>query len=160
MPKYIITSDSPIHAREIPGHDPDAEVGGGPIIPERPTLPPDWERPTLPPREEWPPLPPWAQPGVGLPIPPSVEHPMVPVEPEVTDPPEIWPPVRIPPELPDISGKTLALVRVFVSRHVNYLAWVIIDNEEAKAKAKAALEAIKARLPGTMPPMVPPRQPK
>lgn len=160
MPKYIITSDSPIHAREIPGRDDDAEIGGGPIIPERPSLPtpPEgWERPTLPPKDEWPPLPPWLQPGVGLPIPPTPEHPMVPVEPEVTDPPEIWPPIRVPPEMPDLSGKTLALVRVFVSRHVNYLAWVLIDNEEAKAKAKAALEALKAKFPQGLPPRPTPK---
>lgn len=157
MPKYIVQSESPIHVRAIsaPG-EPDIGLPGEPEAPDTggpggwPSFP---ERPghglpiQIPPKDEWPPLPPWLQPGVGLPIPPTVEHPMVPVEPEVTDPPEIWPPIRVPPEMPDLSGKTLALVRVFVSRHVNYLAWVIIDNEEAKAKAKAAIEAIKSKLP-------------
>lgn len=148
MPKYIISSESPITARELNRPDlPDWEVGGGPIIPERPKPPEDWERPSLPPREDWPPLPPWFQPGVGLPIPPTVEHPMVPVEPEDDiDPPDIWPPIERP-SLPDLSGKTLALARIYVSRHVNFLTWVVIDHEEAKTKWQAIKAKIKDKMP-------------
>ena len=145
MPKYIVRSDGPIEVREVTRPtDPDAEVGGGPIIPDRPTLPPDWERPTLPPREEWPPLPPFLQPGVGLPIPPSPEFPMVPVDPPI-DPPPIWPPVM--PELPDLSGKTLVLACFFVSRHVKKYRWVVIDHAEVKAKVEAAKQWLKDNMP-------------
>ena len=146
MPYYFVKGE----IREVQKPElPDWEVGGGPIIPERPSLPPDFERPTLPPREEWPPLPPFFKPGVGLPIPPSPEFPMVPVEPEV-DPPEIWPPLPSHPTLPDMTGKTLILVRVFVSRHVNFLRWVVIDHAEAKAKLEKAMEWLKAH---PMPPI-------
>jgi hypothetical protein len=68
---------------------------------------------------------------------------MVPIDPEETDPPAIWPPMPTPPTLPDMSGKTLVLARFFVSKHVNFLRWVIVDNEEAKAK----WEAVKGKLP-------------
>lgn len=150
MARYLVTSEAPISVRKL-------ELPDLPELPERPTdpgygiegpaRPGHGLPPHLPPREEWPELPPWLQPGVGLPIPPSVEHPMVPIDPEITDPPEIWPPVRGPIELPDFSGKTLALARIYVSRHVNYLAWVVIDHEEAKAKIKAAIDHVKSKLP-------------
>lgn len=152
MPAYVITSDSPITAREVNKPDlPDWEVGGGPVEPPpgfwgpggRPGqgLPPH-----LPPRDEWPPLPPFLQPGPGLPIPPTPEFPMVPIDPEV-DPPAIWPPIPAPPSLPDLSGKTLILARFYVSRQVNFLRWVVIDHEEAKTKLQKALDWLKAHMP-------------
>ena len=150
MPRYLVSSDSPIAVRAVgrpgqglpgPGRpvDPDyglEEVGepgqglpgwGG--FPERPGhgLPP-----SLPPRDEWPEIPEdiWDK----LPIKPSPEHPMVPISDDPTaghlpefPPGVIWPPPR--PELPDLSGKSLVLVRVYVSRHVNYLAWQVVDHE-------------------------------
>lgn len=152
MPHYVVSSEAPITIKEVQKPNlPDWEIGGGPILPERPTLPPreEWpDLPTLPPREEWPPLPPFLQPGPGLPIPPSIEHPWVPVLPEgEVDPPEIWPPMPGIPDLPDLSGKTLILARFYVSRHVNYLRWVVIDHEEAKGKLQKALEWVKAHWP-------------
>lgn len=178
MPRYIVHSEGPIHVRQLelperPGWTPEhpwvpgeggpeypdtGGPGGWPGFPERPAHP---ALPHLPPRDEWPELPPWLHPGVGLPIPPSAEHPMVPLPPDPeVDPPDIWPPPRPPIELPDLSGKTLALARIFVSRHVNYLAWVVIDHEEAKAKVEKAIEAVKARLPaGGIAGRPPPRPP-
>lgn len=146
MPRYVVSSDAPIHVHPIERPewpvDPDYGIEG----PARPGhgLPPQ-----LPPKDEWPELPPWFQPGVGLPIPPTVEHPWVPIppDPEVTDPPEIWPPLPEMPSLPDLSGKTLILARFYVSRHVNFLRWIVVDTDEALDKAKAALEAIKGKLP-------------
>lgn len=76
---------------------------------------------------------------------------MVPAEPEVTDPPEIWPPLPGMPGLPDLSGKTLILARFYVSRHVNFLRWVLVDTQETIDKAKAALEVIKGKLPTPAP---------
>lgn len=181
MPKYVISSDSPISARPIikpewefpekptdpgwgieEGEFPD--TGGPPLRPGHPI------RPTLPPRDQWPSLPPDLElpdlPSLpqrpAFPIPPSPEHPMVPLPPEV-DPPGIWPPVR--PELPDLSGKSLALAYVFVSRHVSKLCWVVIDHEEAKAKFKEAADKIKDKLPRPgqgLPgsPGIPDREPK
>jgi hypothetical protein len=134
--------------------DPDYGVGEGgepgqglPGWPERPGHP---IRPTLPPRDEWPEIPEdiWDK----LPIKPSPEHPMVPVpdEPGAGQLPEfppgvIWPPPR--PDLPDLSGKSLVLVRVYVSRHVNYLAWQVVDHAAAKAAFQARVDEIKGRLP-------------
>jgi hypothetical protein len=71
----------------------------------------------------------------------------VPEEPEIGGglPPGIWPPPR--PEFPDLSGKTLALARVYVSRHVNYLAWVVIDHAQAKTAWDALVQRIKEKLP-------------
>lgn len=156
MPRrYVAVSEAPIHVLErpdLPGWTPEhpwVPGEGGPELPDTggpPLRPGHGLPPHLPPKDEWPELPPWLQPGVGLPIPPSVEHPMVPIDPEI-DPPEIWPPPRPPIELPDLSGKTLALARIFVSRHVNYLAWVVIDHEEAKEKIKAAIDAVRDKLP-------------
>lgn len=142
MPRYVVASEGPIKVHEIP----EGEVGGGPIIPERPSLPPGWEPPTIPPRDEWPPLPPWFQPGVGLPIPPTPEFPWVPVDPPV-DPPDIWPPLPGNPSLPDLSGKTLVLACFFVSRHVKLFRWVVIDHAEAKGKIQKAIEWVKANMP-------------
>lgn len=147
MPHYVVASEGPIRVREITAPElPEWEAGQLPTFPERPTLPPGFEKPELPPREEWPPLPPFLQPGPGLPIPPSPEHPWVPVEPEI-DPPDIWPPMPGIPDLPDLSGKTLILARFYVSRHVNYLRWVVIDHVEAKSKVQKAIEWIKAHMP-------------
>lgn len=141
MPRYIVTSEGPISVHQVGSSLPDL-----PDLPQRP-VDPGYGVEEVPPPEVWPPLPPGLEPpGVELPIAPSPEHPMVPIEPDV-DPPEIWPPPRPPIEFPDLSGKTLALARIFVSRHVNYLAWIIIDHEEAKEKAKKAIEAIKGKLP-------------
>lgn len=155
MPYYVVQSDGPIKVREIEG----GEVGGGPILPERPSWP---ERPgggplpSLPPRDEWPELPPWLKPGVGLPIPPSPEFPWVPVDPPV-DPPAIWPPMPGNPELPDLSNKTLILACFFVSRYVKVFRWVVIDHDEAKSKLQKAIDWVKAHMPaggigGTPPP--------
>ena len=154
MPKYVVSSEGPISVKEItgigevppdqwlpgPGHPP-WEPGGG-----LPSVPP------IPPRDEWPPLPPWLQPGVGLPIPPSPEHPMVPIGPGEPDGPDVWPPPR--PEFPDMSGKTLALALIFVSRHVAKWHWVVIDHEEVKRKWQAIKDKMPAggiigRPPGT-----------
>ena len=139
--------------REVTKPDlPDWEAGQLPEIPGRPEFPGFPERPAqplpphLPPREDWPELPPFLKPGVGLPIPPTVELPWVPILPEV-DPPDIWPPLPKPPELPDLSGKTLILARFFVSRHVNFLRWVVIDHAEVKAKVDAAIKWIKDNMP-------------
>lgn len=149
MYKYVVMSETPIRAEEVGS----GGGGGSPGEPSHPWVPPsrpEWpERPahpwipSLPPRDEWPPLPPWFDPGVGLPIPPTPEHPIVPLPPTTGGPdePEIWPPVR--PEFPDLSGKSLALALVYVSRHVAKLHWVIIDHEEAKK----AWQALKDRLP-------------
>jgi hypothetical protein len=159
VPKYVVSSDTPIKVRQLERPDlPDIGSpenpwvpgeGGGeypdtggpgrwPGFPERPGhgLPP-----SLPPRDEWPPLPPWLEPGVGLPIPPTIEHPMVPLPEGPDEPTGIWPPIK--PELPDLSGKSLALAYVFVSRRVSKLAWVVIDHEEAKE----AFQKLKDRLP-------------
>lgn len=144
MPRYIVESDTPITAEEL---------GGG--TPEHPWVPPGvgiWPGPgrpmppiALPPRDQWPPLPP----GIGLPLPPSPEHPIVPIPPDPeVEPPEIWPPVR--PEFPDLSGKSLALALIYVSRHVAKLHWVVIDHEEAKEGFEKIMEKakeLKDRLP-------------
>ena len=124
----------------------DLDFWGG-VRPPRPDFP-DFERPELPPREEWPSLPPWLQPGVGLPIPPSVEHPWVPIpeSPEV-DPPDIWPPMPGIPNLPDLSNKTLILATFHVSRHVHFTRWVVIDHAEAKTKLERAIQWVKDRMP-------------
>lgn len=149
MPRYIVQSETPITARELEGGTPEHPwvPGGG-----RPTLPPGWERPEIPPippRDEWPPLPPgledFLRPGVGLPIPPTPEHPIVPLPDEEIDPPGIWPPIR--PDFPDLSGKSLALALIYVSRHVAKWHWVVIDHEEAKEKFDKAKQAIKDKIP-------------
>lgn len=130
---------------ELPDRPVDPDYG---IDWERPTLPPDFELPSIPPRDEWPPLPPFLQPGVGLPIPPTVEHPMVPVEPDPeVDPPSIWPPLPAPPTLPDFTGKTLCLAVFYISRHVKVVRWVIVDNEEAKTKFQQVMAWLKSKLP-------------
>jgi hypothetical protein len=148
MPSYVVRSDGPISVREV--NRPDMPDWGTPEHPWVPGGEGIWGGiigrpghpiyPVLPPRDEWPPLPPWLQPGVGLPIPPTPEYPMVPVDPD-PGAPEIWPPLR--PEFPDLSGKTLALALVFVSRHVANWHWVVIDHAEAKKK----WEAIKGKIP-------------
>lgn len=158
MPSYVVRSDAPIEVREIGGGTPEHPwVPGG-----RPSLPPDWERPELPPippRDEWPSLPPLGDlfpPGVALPIPPTPEHPMVPLPPEV-DPPTVWPPVR--PELPDISGKSLALAVIYLSRHVSVVRWVVIDHEEAKEAFEQAIGKVKDKLPAGGVGGTPPQRP-
>jgi len=174
MPSYIVTSDSPITAKGMPGlpDRPDWEVGGGPILPEgRPgdILPPDIRRElrrrieeardSLPPPEEWPELPPdWRD---HLPVLPDWGRPSVPLppDPEVLPPGGIWPPTHLP-DLPDVSGKTLALVRVYVSRRVNFLAWTVIDHAAVKEAFEKAVAAVKDKLPaggvGGRPPNVRP----
>lgn len=121
------------------------EFPGFPGFPERPGhgLPPH-----LPPKDEWPELPPFLRPGVGLPIPPTPELPWVPIDPEEgVDPPAIWPPLPMPPTLPDLSGKTLCLAVFYISRHVSVTRWVVIDHAEAKSKLEKALAWIKSHLP-------------
>lgn len=154
MPHYVVSSEAPISVREVNRPD----LPGGPeVLPPRPPwadrdwpeLPPREDWPTLPPREEWPPLPPLPErpPWHGH----TPEHPWIPVEPGEPgepDPPPVWPPV-LPefPGLPDLSGKTLVLARFYVSRHVNFLRWVVIDHDEAKSKLQRLKEFIKGRLP-------------
>lgn len=109
--------------------------------------------PHLPPRDDWPALPPWfdERPGQGLPlpIPPRPGEPTVPLppDPEIDELPEIWPPLPSLPGVPDLSGKTLALVTIHVSRRVHFVRWMIIDHEEAKSKLRAAMDWLKGRLP-------------
>jgi hypothetical protein len=148
MPKYVVSSEGPITVKQVERPDlPDIGSPENPWVPGGEGIwgggigrPGHGLPPSLPPRDEWPPLPPGLQPGVGLPIPPTPEFPMVPIDPD-PDMPEIWPPVR--PEFPDLSGKTLALALIFVSRHVAKWHWVVIDHEEAKKK----WNAIKGKLP-------------
>jgi hypothetical protein len=78
---------APIKVRQIEKPDLPDWPGGPEVQPPRPGLPEDWRERVrdyiqeklegLPPPEEWPPLLPFLQPGVGLPIPPNAEHPMV-----------------------------------------------------------------------------------
>lgn len=131
---------------------PDWEVGGGPIIPDRPSreevldlIREKLEGVELPPREDWPPLPPlppdWRdmlKDYLGQPVQP------LPPDPEV-EPPAVWPPTL--PDLPDLTGKSLVLVRVYVSRKVNFLRWVVVDHDELKAKVEDFKKKIKDRLP-------------
>jgi hypothetical protein len=151
MPKFVAVSNAPIRVfdrSDLPDLPdlPDFErpgIGGGPVLPERPEIP------TLPPREEWPALPPdWRD---HLPVLPDWGHPSIPLPPtDPTEPPVLPPGVTWPPdlpELPDISGKTLCLARIYVSRHVNVLRWIVLDSEAAKAAFKAAAEKLKGRLP-------------
>lgn len=168
MPKYVVSSDSEISVREIEGGSPEHPwvPGGRPEFPGFPERPGHGLPPTLPPKDEWPPLPPWFQPGVGLPIPPTPEFPMVPIPPgegEGGGEEGIWPPIPTPPTLPDLSGKSLALAVIYLSRHVSVVRWVVIDHEEAKEK----FEALKGRLPAggiagrppqTKPPVAPPNR--
>lgn len=163
MPKYLVSSEGPIHVREVsrpdlpdglpdwgrpgapdiglPG-DPDyPSTGGPPLRPGHPIMP------SLPPREEWPPLPPGLEDG--LPIPPDWGRPTVPLPPEVDPPVGIWPPVR--PEFPDLSDKSLALALIFVSRHKPVWAWVVIDHEEGKAALKEAFDKAKQKLKDKLP---------
>lgn len=174
MPKYVVTSDTPITAQEVGGGGEgiwgptDPRPGWGlpkpPGFPERPAHP---IYPTIPPRDEWPPLPPLGDrfpPGVSLPIPPTPEHPIAPLpdDPDI-DPPTVWPPVRPDfPELPDMSGKSLVLALLYVSRHEPVWAWVVIDHEEAKEKIKTLVEKWKNRVtdPGYGVEGPPPREPK
>ena len=147
MPSYVVRSDAPIEVREIDGGTPEhpwVPGGGRPSFPERPAHP---IVPSLPPRDEWPPLPPWFEPGVGLPIPPTPEHPMVPIPPGTDEEVGIWPPLPSPPTLPDLSGKTLALALIYISRQVAELRWVVIDHEEAKAKIAEVVGKVKDKLP-------------
>lgn len=151
MRHYIVSSETPITAREVSGGSPETGLPGvpdtgGPGRPSWPERPGHGLPPTLPPRDEWPALPPWLEPGPGLPIPPTPEHPIVPLPDEETDPPVgIWPPVR--PDFPDLSGKSLALAYVFVSRHVSKLCWIVIDHEEAKEGWDKLKEHLKGKLP-------------
>lgn len=172
MPKYIVSSEGPISVREVnkpewerPDWRPETGLPGVPDTggPGRPPWA-DWEVPPIPPRDEWPPLPPglgddlrdrWAErfpPSPGLPIPPTPEFPMVPVEPD-PDVPEIWPPIR--PDFPDLSGKTLALALVYVSRRVARWHWVIIDHQEVKDKIKKIKDKLPAGGIGGRPPARP-----
>lgn len=153
MPSYIVTSEGPISVKQVSRPDlPELEFPSRPTDPdygiEGPARPGHGLPPHLPPRDEWPELPPWLQPGVGLPIPPTPEYPMVPIPPDPeVDPPEIWPPLPARPDLPDLSGKTLALACIYVSRHVSYFRWIVIDHEEAKTKLEKALAWLKGKLP-------------
>jgi hypothetical protein len=149
MPKYIVSSDGPIHVREVGTHEP-VDPGYGIEAPEHPSTghPPGRPghpiAPTLPPRDEWPPLPPALKPGVGLPIPPTPEFPMVPIEPNppseggtptppiALPPGMVWPPVK--PELPDLEGNYLALAFVYTSRTGGKLRWIVIDPDELPPK--------------------------
>lgn len=159
MPKYLVSSDSEISVQDVGGGSP-----GHPWVPpsrptlppdwQRPELPPDWERPSLPPDFELPPLPPGLAPGPGHPIPPTPDHPWIPVdpapeEPEVWPPPGVvWPPIRPDlPGLPDLSGKTLVLALLYVSRHAPRWGWVVIDHDEAKSFLEKVKDWLKAHWP-------------
>lgn len=159
MPSYVVRSDSAIEVREIDGGSPEHPW----VPPSRPSLPPDWQRPELPdlpPRDQWPPLPPFFQPGVGLPIPPTPEFPMVPIPPGEGDGEEgVWPPIPSPPTLPDLSGKSLALAVIYLSRHVKVVRWVVIDHEEAKEKFQQAVDKVKGKLPAGGVGGTPPQRP-
>lgn len=163
MPSYIVRSEGPIQVKKVERPDwelpdwrpgsPDIGLPGEPEVPDtggpgRPTLPP------IPPRDEWPPLPPLPE------LPPdwrerleeylgslSPEHPWVPIPggPEV-EPPPVWPPINIP-DLPDFSGKTLALALVYVSRRVAKWRWVLIDHEKTKDRIQKIKDHIKDKLP-------------
>ena len=167
MPYYVVKGQMrQVEKPDLPNL-PDWEAGQLPEFPGRPEFPGFPERPgqglppQLPPKEEWPPLPPFLQPGVGLPIPPSPEYPMVPVDPPIVDPPDIWPPLRPDfPEMPDLSGKTLILARFYVSRHVNFLRWVVIDHAEVKAKIEKAKQWLKDNMPAGGIGGVPPGRPQ
>lgn len=160
MPHYVVSSEGPIAVREVhrpslpEGWEP-PEVGGGPIIPERPSFP---ERPGhglppyLPPREEWPELPPGFKPPEGWERPDwKPEHPWVPGdggEPGEPEPPSIWPPLRPDrPGLPDMTGKTWVLGLLYVSRYAPVYRWVLIDHDEAKSKLTRFVEWVKSKLP-------------
>lgn len=159
MPKYIISSDSPITARAISGLHPDqglpwperpvdpgygVEGGNGDgeagQLPSSPGFPERPAHPWIPPLPEWPPLPP----GIALPIPPTPSHPIAPLPPDV-DPPTVWPPLK--PEFPDMSGKSIVLALLWVSRHEPVWGWVVVDHEEAKEAFKEAVEKIQAGRP-------------
>ena len=156
MPAYVVRSESPIEVRELsrpelpPGWEPPT-VGGGPIIPPRPSLPPDWGRPELPPDFEFPEFPPGFRPPEGWRPDWKPSHPIYPVEPEEPgepDPPEIWPPLRPElPGMPDMTGKTAILALLFVSRHAPVYRWVIIDHDEVKTKLEAFIAWLRSKLP-------------
>lgn len=168
MPRYIVHSEGPISVREVhrpdlPGWTPETGLPGTPEHPWVPgpgfPRPPEgWERPELPPL---PPrddlidmLPPGLKPGPGHPIPPMPDHPWIPVdpapeEPEIWPPPGVvWPPLRPEfPGLPDMTGKTLVLALLYVSRTAPRWGWVVIDHDAAKGFVQRVKEWLKARLP-------------
>lgn len=172
MAKYVAYSDSPIHVASKPDWEwpglpggPDIGLPGepdpGPGKPKPPWA--EWRPPegwrewveeiagALPPREEWPPLPPDWRELLGD----RIGHPVQPLPPETGEPPMppgvTWPPTL--PDMPDFSGKTLVLVRVYVSRRVNFLRWIVLDHDAIKAALKDALERLKDRVPpGFTPP--------
>ena len=75
----------------------------------------------------------------------------------------VWPPLPQPPSFPDLSGKSLALACIYISRHVSVLRWIVIDHDEAKEKFqnikdKMPAGGIGGRPPDTRP--IPPREPR
>jgi hypothetical protein len=175
MPSYVVRSESPITVRaverpDLPGWAPEhpwvpgdgggderpdtGGPGGWPGLPERPGRP---IYPVLPSRDDLiDMLPPGLKPGVGLPIPPTPDHPWVPVEPdpehpEVWPPPGVvWPPLRPErPGMPDLSGKTLMAGAFYVSGLHRPPVWgyIVIDHDAAKGFVQRVKEWITARLP-------------
>lgn len=165
MPHYVVTSEGPIKVREVhrpslpEGWEP-PEIGGGPIIPERPEFPERPGRPIYP----VPPsrddlidmLPPGLKPGVGLPIPPTPEHPWAPVdphpeEPEIWPPPgAVWPPLRPErPGMPDMTGKTLVAAAFYVSGFHRPPVWgyTVIDHDAARGFVERVKAWVKAHWP-------------
>lgn len=175
MPRYILHGT--VRALGRPGHglpwperpvDPgwgipegegggDEGIGGGPILPEWPERPGRPIYPVPPSRDDLiDMLPPGLKPGVGLPIPPTPEHPWVPVdphpeEPEIWPPPGvIWPPLRPErPGMPDMTGKTLVAGAFYVSGFDRPPVWgyVVIDHDEAKNFFHKMVAWVKSKLP-------------
>jgi hypothetical protein len=112
--------------------------------------PPDWGiegggdidqglpgRPERPARPIFPTLPPWLKPGVGLPIPPTPEYPMVPIPPSGNlpelPPGTVWPPLR--PEFPpDFGNKYLVAALIWVSGKGYKAHWVVVDLDSRPGK--------------------------
>jgi hypothetical protein len=169
MPRYVAVSEAPISVVSRPDlpdwgtpENPWVPGGEGPSTGGPPLRPGHGLPPQLPPRDEWPELPP---PVVRPPIPPTIEHPWVPVEPDTPDeiwppPGVVWPPLRPElPGMPDMTGKTMVLALLYVSRHAPVWRWVVIDHDGAKSFVEKVKDWAKSRLPaggiGGRPPVRP-----
>jgi hypothetical protein len=187
MPHYVVSSEAPIRVKaverpDLPGWKPEhpwvpgegggeypdtGGPGGFPGFPERPGRP---IYPVPPSRDDLiDMLPPGLKPGVGLPFPPTPEHPWVPVDPdpehpEVWPPPGVvWPPLRPErPGMPDMTGKTLMAAAVYVSGFHRPPTWgyIVVDHDAAKGFVEKVMDWIRSKLPaggvGGRPPPRPP----